>query len=44
MFKLFRNIDSKEHKPQFGGLDIFKYIGSCFVFFFVFLYMWLLAL
>ena len=27
MFKLFRNIDSKEHKPQFGGLDIFKYIG-----------------
>ena len=27
MFKLFRNIDNKEHKPQFGGLDIFKYIG-----------------
>ena len=27
MFKLFRNIDNKAHKPQFGGLDIFKYIG-----------------
>ncbi len=27
MFRLFRNIDNKAHKPQFGGLDIFKYIG-----------------
>lgn len=27
MFKLFRNIDRKGHKPQFGGLEIFKYIG-----------------
>ena len=27
MFKLFQNIDNKAHNPQFGGLDIFKYIG-----------------
>ncbi len=27
MFKLFRNIDKKNYKPIFGGLDIFKYIG-----------------
>ena len=27
MFKLFRNIDKKSYKPQFGGLEIFKYIG-----------------
>ena len=27
MFKLFLNIDNKAHKPQFGGLDIVKYIG-----------------
>ena len=27
MFKLFRNIDKKGYKAQFGGLDIFKYIG-----------------
>ncbi|MDD3078192.1 MAG: Nramp family divalent metal transporter [Paludibacter sp.] len=27
MFKLFRNIDKKNYRPGFGGLDIFKYIG-----------------
>lgn len=27
MFKLFRNLDKKGHRPQLGGLDIFKYIG-----------------
>ena len=27
MFKLFRNLDKKDHRPQLGGLDIFKYIG-----------------
>jgi len=27
MFKLFRNIDRKNYKPIFGGLDILKYIG-----------------
>ena len=27
MFNLFKNIDKKDYKPVFGGLDIFKYIG-----------------
>ncbi len=27
MFKLFKNIDSKNYRPVFGGLDIFKFIG-----------------
>jgi manganese transport protein len=27
MFKLFRNIDRKNYRPRYGGLDIFKYIG-----------------
>lgn len=27
MFNLFKNIDKDGQKPQFGGLDIFKYIG-----------------
>ena len=27
MFGFLRNLDTKDHKPQFGGLDIFKYIG-----------------
>ena len=27
MFKLFKNIDRKNYKPGYGGLDIFKYIG-----------------
>ncbi len=27
MFKLFRNIDRKNYRPEFGALDIFKYIG-----------------
>lgn len=27
MFKLFRNIDRKDYRPVFGGLDILKYIG-----------------
>ncbi len=27
MFNLFKNIDKKGHQPQFGGLDILKYIG-----------------
>lgn len=27
MFKLFKNIDNKNYKPVFGGLDILKYIG-----------------
>jgi manganese transport protein len=27
MFKIFRNIDSKNYKPKYGGLDIFKFIG-----------------
>lgn len=27
MFKLFRNIDRKNYRPQFGGLEILKYIG-----------------
>lgn len=27
MFALFRNIDRKNYKPGYGGLDIFKYIG-----------------
>jgi len=27
MFGFLKNFDAKEHKPQFGGLDIFKYIG-----------------
>ena len=27
MFKLFKNIDNKNYKPRYGGLDIFKFIG-----------------
>ena len=27
MFKLFRNIDKKNYRPGFGGLEIFKFIG-----------------
>ena len=27
MFKLFRNIDKKNYRPVFGGLEIFKFIG-----------------
>lgn len=27
MFKLFQNIDKKNYRPVFGGLDILKYIG-----------------
>lgn len=27
MFKLFKNIDSKNYRPVFGGSDIFKFIG-----------------
>lgn len=27
MFNLFKNIDRKNYKPKYGGLDIFKYIG-----------------
>ncbi|MFA9370304.1 MAG: Nramp family divalent metal transporter [Labilibaculum antarcticum] len=27
MFKSLKNIDKKGYKPQYGGLDIFKYIG-----------------
>ncbi len=27
MFNLFKNIDSKNYRPQYGGLDIFKFIG-----------------
>ncbi|MEI7503497.1 MAG: Nramp family divalent metal transporter [Paludibacter sp.] len=27
MFKIFKNIDNKSYKPEFGGLDIFKFIG-----------------
>lgn len=27
MFKLFKNIDSKDYTPQYGGLEILKFIG-----------------
>lgn len=27
MFQLFKNIDNKNYKPKYGGLDIFKFIG-----------------
>ena len=27
MFKLFRNIDKKNYRPKFGGLEILKFIG-----------------
>src|SRR5664279_5553397 len=27
MFQLFKNIDSKNYKPKYGGLEIFKFIG-----------------
>ena len=27
MFKLFKNIDSKNYIPKYGGLEIFKFIG-----------------
>ncbi len=27
MFKLFKNIDSKNYRPVFGGLDIFRFLG-----------------
>ncbi len=27
MFNIFNNIDKKDYKPKFGGLDILKYIG-----------------
>jgi len=27
LFNLFKNIDRKNYKPKYGGLDIFKYIG-----------------
>ena len=27
MFELFKNIDSKNYKPNYGGLEIFKFIG-----------------
>ena len=27
MWKLFKNIDRKDYKPGYGGLDIFKFIG-----------------
>lgn len=27
MFKLFRNIDQKNYRPKFGGLEILKFIG-----------------
>ena len=27
MFQLFKNIDSKNYKPHYGGLEIFKFIG-----------------
>ncbi len=27
MFKIFINIDRKNYKPRYGGLDIFKFIG-----------------
>ncbi len=27
MFKIFKNIDNKNYRPQYGGLEILKYIG-----------------
>jgi len=27
MFKIFKNIDRKNYRPQYGGLEIFKFIG-----------------
>lgn len=27
MFKIFRNIDDKNYRPRYGGLDIFRFIG-----------------
>lgn len=27
MFKIFKNIDRKNYRPKFGGLEIFKFIG-----------------
>jgi len=27
MFNIFKNIDRKNYRPQYGGLDIFKFIG-----------------
>ena len=27
MFKIFKNIDDKNYRPKYGGLDIFKFIG-----------------
>lgn len=27
MFKIFRNIDDKNYRPGYGGLDIFRFIG-----------------
>lgn len=27
MFKIFGNIDNKNYRPKYGGLDIFKFIG-----------------
>jgi manganese transport protein len=27
MFKIFKNIDRKDYKPKFGGLEILKFIG-----------------
>ncbi len=27
MFKIFKNIDDKNYRPRYGGLDIFKFIG-----------------
>jgi len=27
MFKLFKNIDKKNYRPKYGGLEIFKFIG-----------------
>ena len=27
MFRIFRNIDKKDYRPIYGGLDIFKFIG-----------------
>lgn len=27
MFNIFKNIDNKNHKPQYGGLEILKFIG-----------------
>ena len=27
MFSIFKNIDRKNYRPRYGGLDIFRFIG-----------------